>query len=252
MGQMAPRKGACPVNSFIARIPMSLVCPEPMLGAIQHVLEGEYEAGYDGTGLDILDIGANVGSFALWASARWPDSRVRSFEPHPGTFEFLKQNTAGRSDIAIVNAALFPGGATRATFRSRFAGDGESGLAAYAGDTFVEDALVETYEVDVVDPASLPSPDVVKLDIEGGEGEVLAHLDLSRTSLVLLEFQNRKNREQIRATLAADFEMLHDEEYPWDDLLGYKGYRQDLKGDAWGRIFAVRKGVSRMTKRETI
>jgi FkbM family methyltransferase len=238
------------VNRFVARIPMTLVCPEPMRAAIQHVLEGEYEADYDGIRLDILDIGANVGSFALWASARWPGSRVQSFEPHPGTFEFLKQNTAGRSDIAIVNAALFPGAATKATFRSRFAGDGESGLAAYAGDTFVEDALVETYEVDVVDPGTLPSADVVKLDIEGGEGKVLAHLDLSKTSLILLEFQNRKNREQIRATLAKDFELLHDEEYPWDDLLGYKGYRQDLKGDAWGRIFAIRKGVTRMTKRE--
>jgi FkbM family methyltransferase len=238
------------VNHFVARIPMSLACPEPMLGAIQHVLEGEYEAGYDGVGLDILDVGANVGSFALWSSARWPASRVRSFEPHPGTFEFLTRNTAGRSDITIVNAALFPGQTGKATFRSRFAGDGESGLAAYAGDTFVEDALVETYEVDVVDPATLPSADVVKLDIEGGEGEVLAHLDLSRTSLVLLEFQNRRNREQIRATLAADFDLLHDEEYPWDELLGYEGYRKDLKGDAWGRIFAVRRGVTRMTRRE--
>lgn len=240
------------MNRYLARIPMSLLCPEPMEGAIRHVLEGEYEANYDGIGLDILDIGANVGSFALWASARWPGSHVRSFEPHPGTFEFLTRNTAGRRDITIVNAALFPGGLTKATFHSRFAGDGESGLAAYSADTFVEGTLVETYEVDVVDPASLPSPDVVKIDIEGGEGEVLAHLDLSRTSLVLLEFQNRKNREQIRATLAADFDLLHDEEFAWDELLGYTGYRQDLKGDAWGRIFAVRKNVTRMTKRPAI
>lgn len=236
------------MSRYVARIPMSVACPEPMQAAIRHVLEGEYEADYDGVGLDILDIGANVGSFALWSSARWPGSHVRSFEPHPGTFEFLKQNTAGRRDITIVNAALFPGGQTKATFHSRFAGDGESGLAAYSGDTFAAGTLVETYEVDVVDPTSLPSADVVKIDIEGGEGEVLAHLDLSRTSLVLLEFQNRKNRAQIRATLAAEFDLLHDEEFAWDDLLGYTGYRQDLKGDAWGRIFAVRRNLTRMTK----
>ena len=240
------------MNRFVARVPMSVVCPEPMVPAIQHVLEGEYEANYDGVGLDILDIGANVGSFALWASARWPGSHVRSFEPHPGTFAFLKQNTAGRRDITTVNAALFPGGQTKATFHSRFAGDGESGLAAYSGDTFVDGTLVETYEVDVVDPTTLPSADVVKIDIEGGEGEVLAHLDLSKTSLVLLEFQNRKNREQIRATLAADFDLLHDEEFAWDELLGYAGYRQDLKGDAWGRIFAIRKDLTRLTKREPL
>lgn len=238
-----------PPNRYLARIPVTLECPEPMEGAIRHVLEGEYEADYDGIGLDILDIGANVGSFALWASARWPGSHVRSYEPHPGTFEYLKRNTAGRRDITIVNAALFPGGLTRATFHGRFAGDGESGLAAYATDTFVPGTLVETYEVDVVDPASLPSADVVKIDIEGGEGEVLAHLDLSRTSLVLLEFQNRRNRARVRDTLAADFDILHDEECAWAPLLGYAGYRADLKDDAYGRIFAVRKGVTRMTRR---
>ena len=108
--------------------------------------------------------------------------------------------------------------------------------------------MVETYEVDVVDPASLPSADVVKLDIEGGEGEVLAHLDLSKTSLVLLEFQNRKNREMIRSTLAAEFDLLHDEEFPWAELLGYEGYRPDLKGDVWGRIFAVRRNLTRMCR----
>jgi hypothetical protein len=92
----------------------------------------------------------------------------------------------------------------------------------------------------------------VKIDIEGGEGEVLAHLDLSKTSLVLLEFQNRKNREMLRDTLARDFDMLHDEECEWSPILGYEGYRQDLAGDVYGRIFAVRKGVTRMTKVEPV
>ena len=74
------------MNHYIARIPMSLAVPEQMHWAIKDVLEGEYEAGYDGVGLDILDVGANVGSFALWATARWPGSVVTSYEPHPGTF----------------------------------------------------------------------------------------------------------------------------------------------------------------------
>ena len=63
------------MKQYVARIPMSLAVPEAMHWAIKDVLEGEYEGGFDGVGLDILDIGANVGSFALWASARWPGSR---------------------------------------------------------------------------------------------------------------------------------------------------------------------------------
>ena len=118
------------MKQYVARIPMSLAVPEAMHWAIKDVLEGEYECGFDGVGLDILDIGANVGSFALWASARWPGSTVTSYEPHPGTYELLRRNTDRRRDIVTINAALFPGGQTTATFLSRFAGDGESGLAS--------------------------------------------------------------------------------------------------------------------------
>ena len=53
------------MKQYVAHIPMSLAVPEAMHWAIKDVLEGEYECGFDGVGLDILDIGANVGSFAL-------------------------------------------------------------------------------------------------------------------------------------------------------------------------------------------
>lgn len=237
------------MGDYVARIPMQLAVPEAMHWAIKDVLEGEYECGYDGVGLDILDVGANVGSFALWATARWPGSTVTSYEPHPGTFAFLTQNTALRRDITPVNAALFPGGQATATFMSRFAGDGESGLASYAADTFAPGAQVESYQVRVIDPASLPSADIVKIDIEGGEGDVLDHLDLSRTSLVLLEYQNRKNRLQLEARLRDDFELIDTLEYEWGPLLEQKCYREDLKGDVYGRMFAARKGITRLIKR---
>lgn len=237
------------LKRFEARISVQIAVPDAMQWAIQDVFGGEYECGYDGVGLDILDVGANVGSFALWATMRWPGSRVTSYEPHPGTFAFLTANTAGRPDIVPVNAALFPGGMTTATFTSRFAGDGESTLAAYAGDTFVPGAQGETYEVAVVDPASLPSADIVKIDIEGGEGDVLDHLDLSRTSLVLLEYQNRKNRMQLENRLRGDFELIDTKEYLWAPLLNQECYRPDLDGDVYGRMFAVRKGMTRMTPR---
>lgn len=237
---------------YVARIPVVLDVPEPMHYAIKDVLEGEYEAHYDGRGLDILDVGANCGSFAIWAAARWPGSHITSFEPHPETFKLLTANAGGRKDITLHNAALFPGGIIRAKFSSRYAGDGESTLEAYAADTFVAGHQAFTYEVDVVDPTRLPSFDVVKIDIEGGEGEVLAHLDLSKTSLVLLEYQNGKNREMLRDTLARDFDILRDEPYEWSPILGYEGYRKDLAGDVYGRIFAARKGITRMNRVEPV
>jgi len=238
-----------PSENLLAKIPVHVEFPDAMRDAVTYVLSGEYESGHDGTGLTILDIGANVGSFALWASLRWPGSTIHCFEPNPGTFEYLKRNTATNPAIHCNNAAVFPGNEKKATFHSRFAGDGEAGLAAYSGDTFREGMPRDSYEVDVVSPTALPRGDIVKLDIEGGEATVLASLDLSGTSLVLGEFQNRRNRILMQATLEkAGFFAVSDEECPWDPILDYKDYRQDLKGDIYGHMFYERTGQTKLRR----
>lgn len=236
----------------VSTIPLDVDCPPQMEAAISYVLQGEYESYHFGTGLDILDIGANCGSFALWAQMRWPSSHIRCYEPNPGTFAYLKRNTAGHAGITCHNAALFPGAKPREAFFSRYDGDGEAGLAAYAGDTFTKSVVNPAFEVDVVDPASVASADIVKIDIEGGEADVIEHLDLSRTSLVLIEFQNRRNRLRIRDVMAASFDAVVDEDCPWDPILDYRDYRQDLAGDVYGRMFYVRRGQTRLAHRPPV
>jgi FkbM family methyltransferase len=220
---------------------LAIECPAAMRAAVSYVLSGEYESGFDGENLDVLDIGANVGAFALWAVRRWPGSRIRCYEPNPGTFAFLKRNTAGHASIVCCNAALYPGARAREPFFSRYDGDGEAGLASYAGDTFVADLQGARFEVDVIDPAAVESAQVVKIDVEGGEGAILAHLDLSRTGLVLLEYQNGKNRAECRAALDGAFDLVHERCEPWDPILNYRGYRSDLKGDVYGVMFWRRR-----------
>ncbi len=232
---------------IISPVPVSIDCPPQMESAVRYVFGGEYESNHDGIGLSILDIGANVGSFALWAEMRWPGSTINCYEPNPGTFDYLKRNTAGHPAITAHNAALFPGVRAREPFFSRYDGDGEAGLASYATDTFRAAVVQPAFEVDVIDPARIAPADIVKIDIEGGEAEVLAHLDLTGTSLVLLEFQNRKNRGLMQETLAtAGFEKVVDESCPWDPILDYLDYRADLKGDVYGRMFYRRRGQTRL------
>jgi FkbM family methyltransferase len=211
-----------------------------MQSAVEYGLEGEYESGHDGASLDILDLGANIGSFALWANMRWPNSRIRCYEPNPGTFACLKRNTAHLPNIMAFNVAVFPGTKAREPFFARYDGDREAGLARYACDTFTESAMQPAIEVDVVDPSKLTSPDIVKIDIEGGEAAVLAALDLSNTALVLAEFQNRRNRLAMQEVLARNFVAILDEESPWDPILDNMDYRRDLKGDVFGRMFYAR------------
>src|SRR4051812_123923 len=42
----------------------------------------------------VLDVGANIGLFAIFIQERWPDSFVYSFEPAPPLFELLQKNVA--------------------------------------------------------------------------------------------------------------------------------------------------------------
>jgi FkbM family methyltransferase len=239
-----------PLNHHIARIPVEMEYPDPILGnLVNEVFSGEYESGHDGTGLTILDIGANIGSFAVWASLRWPGSTIHCFEANPGTFPYLQRNTRSNPLIHANHAAVYPGGAKMMTFFSRFAGDGEAGLTAYMGDTFRQGLEGNRQEVNVADPANLPKADIVKLDIEGGESAVLAALDLSGTSLVLTEFQNRRNRTEMQATLAkAGFIAVRDEAAPWDPILDFKDYNQDLKGDIFGHMFYERKSQTKLRR----
>src|SRR4051812_24496223 len=108
------------------RLVVTLNMPEPMRGAVAQVLDGEYDAGYSGDGLTILDIGANVGSFAVWANMRWPGSPIHAYEPHPGTFDILEGNVRALRNVVCHRQAVFPGAAAEAPFHARYAGDGEA------------------------------------------------------------------------------------------------------------------------------
>src|SRR5688500_13610795 len=70
------------IRVLTAAVPVSMLVPNDMTGAVAEVLSGEYESGFSGSGLTVLDIGANVGSFAIWAGMRWPQSTVHCYEPH--------------------------------------------------------------------------------------------------------------------------------------------------------------------------
>jgi len=56
---------------------------------------------------DIVDIGAHMGIFTLWAATRWPGRKVVAIEPNPLSFEYLIRNiTESRVEKVVpVNSA---------------------------------------------------------------------------------------------------------------------------------------------------
>ncbi|MFI6846769.1 FkbM family methyltransferase [Kitasatospora sp. NPDC050467] len=54
----------------------------------------------------IVDVGANIGMFALFAAQQWPTARIFSFEPAPEVFRLLSGNVAGLSNVTALNQAV--------------------------------------------------------------------------------------------------------------------------------------------------
>jgi FkbM family methyltransferase len=227
-------------KEFELRVPVAIEVPDAMAASTQQVLAGEYDCGLFGERLTVADIGANVGAFAIWATARWPGSTVTAYEPHPATFEILQRNLAAFPGVSAVNAAVFPGDGDRVDFVARYPGDGEAGVATCSKATFKTVAEKHRLQVPAVHPSAIPACDVVKIDAEGSEAEIVRHLDLSATSLVLIEFQNDSNRKAIKGQLEGAFDVILEEEFRWDPLLGAE-YSSSLAGDHYGHLFFVAK-----------
>ena len=235
-------------NVIAANVPITIEAPEQMLYAIKEVFAGEYEPGYFGEELNILDLGANVGSFSLWANLRWPRSIVYAYEPHPGTFAILKRNTASFDNIRPVNAAVFPTETERVLYFGRFDGDGEAGVADCMTATFSHLDSENTFSVSALHPRELPPADIIKVDVEGAEVGILKNMNLSAAALILVEYQNDANRADIKDILKEQFVLEFEDEFAWDDLLSHKEYRADLAGNHWGRMFFVRREQDKLQR----
>ena len=50
----------------------------------------------------IIDVGANVGIFALWALHRWSNAKVICLEPLPPILEKLRENLGGLRERTMI------------------------------------------------------------------------------------------------------------------------------------------------------
>jgi FkbM family methyltransferase len=233
---------------FYAGIPVTLECPDEMEYATNKVLKGEYESGYFGAGLTILDIGANVGSFSIWASMRWPRSQIHAYEPNPETFKMLTSNVSFLPNVACHNVAVSPSGKENEPFFSRYVGDGEAGLVTYLEETFERMPHEKILSVSVCHPKDLPECDVIKIDVEGAEAAILENMNLDHVSLILLEYQYDKNRISIMRLLKDNFTLERENRFEWKRHLPASGYRRDLQGDYFGHLFFINRKWNRLEK----
>jgi FkbM family methyltransferase len=141
-----------------------LITLEEVLAERQYEPPAQLKSLFESNGkpLAVADLGANIGLFSAWVLARRPDARIVAFEPDPSNVEVLEGfMRANPGDTQVIRAA-----ATSSDGEMRFqAGE-------LAASRQVEEGGISVPTVDVF--PHLQEADFVKIDIEGGEWELLA------------------------------------------------------------------------------
>jgi len=126
----------------------------------------------------VIDIGAHIGVFSVFAAVQAENVTVYSFEPEPGNFELLVRNIAANnleSRIHPINLAVSNIDIPRKLIRSATSVSAHSFSANKFLDDDVKDSLAVncTTLSDIFRKYEINKCDILKLDCEGEEYNIL-------------------------------------------------------------------------------
>jgi FkbM family methyltransferase len=143
------------------------------LGTFEPELQRAVEA-FVRPGMIAYDVGANIGYVTLMlAQAVGSQGRVLAFEPLPQNLERLKTNLELNSvtdRVSVIRAAVGD-----RSGQTQFSVHESTGMGKVVGSAGRVEQYLETIEVDLIDLDTFvfdkghPAPDLIKVDIEGGE-----------------------------------------------------------------------------------
>jgi FkbM family methyltransferase len=117
----------------------------------------------------VIDCGANVGSFSLWLSQR-TNCEVLAVDPNPWVQRMLKDNLSMLGPAARILPVAIAGSRGQRGF---YDGGFPAISSIVKNESLGEGVLVDTVTLDdLVSSSGFTQVDLLKMDIEGAEGEV--------------------------------------------------------------------------------
>ena len=191
LGQRSPERGFVETRGGL-RILLS-GHPHDIITVFVVFIRRDY--GVIAPGSVVVDVGANIGVFALWA-AHCGARRVLAFEPSAGTFAVLQRNIE-ENDLANVVAAYRDAVYDSDGAQVPFARNGTMYSAIDDGQEGERD-LVPTVTLNTIVQRAGGHVDLVKLDCEGAEYAAIEAADLAGVDEVKLEY-HRGRADQLIA-----------------------------------------------------
>jgi len=157
----------------------------------------------------VVDIGANIGAFALWA-VRCGATRVVAYEPENDNYACLRGNLDLNPGLRGAVEAVLRGVWSTATTLQVVGRHGGAQTHAEAGGTVAADSLDELFEGHAIEACAF-----LKLDVEGAEYPIFdgaASATLDRCRRIALEFhaapEDRLGRLLTKLTRTHKLEVL--------------------------------------------
>lgn len=173
-------------------------CSESLKPHLVDIFEGEYDVPLRLFNPIVLDCGANVGAFSIWACHRFPGAKVYAYEPNPIACKAYNENTKG------YNVHLTPQAVGEPGWRVFYHGVNNLGEASFYKGSGVTSDL--GFHTEALSPTVMPVADIIKIDTEGCEEEILRPLIEAGRSFkaVMLEY-HRVNDRRILDDLLKDY-----------------------------------------------
>ena len=188
-----------------------------MYRAVTAIFNGEYDVDYKNPKPVILDIGANIGGFTVWANSRWPNATLHCYEPVKNIFELLKFNTADMPNVIAQNVAVGEISEERQLYYGMSAMSGCGSLINGREQLGIGELVW------VIPANSLPKADIVKIDTEGWEIQILSGITF-KPDVYLIEYHSSADREEI-ARILSDYILVERNEY--GSQLGVVKYKKE-------------------------
>ena len=190
-------------------------------------------AGFEISTADVVvDIGAHIGVFSVFASRLASKGRVYSVEPVPENFEMLKRNLIanGMDRVVALNLAVSDKRGVTDLFICGGNTGGNSLLSTFGGNAVTSRISVNTVSLsDMMSENAISEIDFLKMDCEGGEYAIMYSCPdrvVSSIKKISMEYHNidsdKRNGKAMKAFLES------------------KGFRVDMRTGDWQLLYAIR------------
>ena len=173
----------------------------------------------------VIDVGSNIGIFAIWAYHNYPDARFICFEPSETNLRYLRKNIEqfdAPDKFEIRDAAVTSTDGTVSFTQGPLGVDG--GLLRLPKDGIGVETVNSVDFREIL--SGLPDQEriFVKMDIEGGEFDVLFNLEskhFEKIDVLSLEVHDLDQSRNLMTIL---------------NLLQANGFSTECEADSWSRF----------------